>query len=303
MDVFGLANLVILRIINRIVNIYQQNVPTKSVINIYKRYKGAKFFCPVDRKPVNSKHIVSVPFIDRLILSSKVKCTFSCCDWVGELGNLKDHQPRCEYLPTKCPNKQCLKLIQRKKMDEHLKICKYSLVPCKYQTYGCKTKIMRWKLLKHEKVHNKIDQLEGSRRSLRESYSRLESNTLKHQTELDEVILHNHLLQGNIKYLKSTHQTELKQQQQIFEDTEKKYDRECKKTYRLSQENEKQGLYYFMLLNEKEEKYKKLLKENVPIKSTTVTDDEVNERFSCKTFFFLFIFILMIVSLLPYQKT
>jgi len=118
--------------------------------------RGTRFLCPIDRKPVNTKDIVAVPFIDRMILSSKVKCTYGCV-CVGELGNLKDHQPNCEYLPTKCPNKKCNKHIQKIQIDEHLKTCNYSSVPCKYQQYGCKIKLLRLEVSKHEKVHNKIE--------------------------------------------------------------------------------------------------------------------------------------------------
>jgi len=133
------------------------------------------FFCPVDRKPINCKDIVSVPFIDRLILSLKLKCTYGC-NWVGELGNFK--------------------------MDEHIKTCKYSLVPCKYRHYGCELKILRLEVSKHERLHSKIKQLEDTNRYLRESYLELQSCALDNRIELDEVISDNYVLVKEIKYLR-----------------------------------------------------------------------------------------------------
>jgi len=186
--------------------------------------RGTVFFCPVDRKPVSSKHIVDVPFIDRLILSSKVKCTYGCV-WVGELGNLKDHQPNCEYLPKKCPNKKCNKHIRKIQIDEHLKTCNYSSVPCKYQQYGCKMKLLRLELSKHEKVHNMIERLEASNKYLHESYLELESAALDNRKELDEVVLQNHFLQKRIKYLENKHDEELKKPERNIDKADTKVSR------------------------------------------------------------------------------
>lgn len=176
--------------------------------------RGTVFFCPVDRKPVSSKHIVSVPFIDRLILSSKVKCTYGC-DWVGELGNLKDHQP----------NEQCEELLPKNEIDEHLKTCNYSSVPCKYQQYGCKMKLLRLELSKHEKVHNMIERLEASNKYLHESYLELESAALDNRNELDEVVLQNHFLQKRIKYLENKHDEELKKPERNIDKADTKVSR------------------------------------------------------------------------------
>jgi len=230
--------------------------------------RGTVFFCPVDRKPVSSKHIVSVPFIDRLILSTKVKCTYGC-DWVGELGNLKDHQPHCEYLPIKCPNKKCCKRIQRKKMDEHIETCKYTLLQCKYHHYGCKIKLSRQEVSKHEKIHNKIEKLEDSHRSLRGSYTEVQANALELQIELDKVILHKRILQDKINYLKTTNDEEMKKQEQKFADVKRKNDNEMKKQEqnfadaKRKYDNEcGKVLYYYGCWEEKEEQFQKLLKEN-----------------------------------------
>jgi len=184
----------------------------------------AKFFCPVDRKSVSSRHIISVPFIDGLILSSKVKCTYGC-DWVGELGNLKDHQPRCGCLPRKCQNEQCEELLPKNEIDEHLKTCNYSSVPCKYQQYGCKMKLLRLELSKHEKVHNMIERLEASNKYLHESYLELESAALDNRNELDEVVLQNHFLQKRIKYLENKHDEELKKPERNIDKADTKVSR------------------------------------------------------------------------------
>jgi len=230
--------------------------------------RGTVFFCPVDRKPVNSKHIVSVPFIDRLILSSKVKCTYGC-DWVGELGNLKDHQPHCEHLPIKCPNKKCHKCIQKKKVDEHIKTCKYTLLPCKYQHYGCKIKLSRQEVSKHEKVHNKIEQLEDSNISLRGSYTEVQAKALELQNALDKVILHNRTLQEKINYLKTTNDEEIKKQEQKFADIKRKNDNEIKRQEKKFADAEKKYdnecekmLYHYKFWKEKEEQFQKFFKEN-----------------------------------------
>jgi len=173
--------------------------------------RGADFFCPVDRKPVDSTKIVSVPFVDRLILSSQVKCTYEC-DWEGDLGNLQDHIPHCEFSPTDCPNGQCHESIQRNKIDEHLKICKYSVVVCKYQHYGCKIKILGWEVTTHEKQFYEyhIDLIEASHSLLQVSNSEFQSSLLESQKLVTQIIDDNQRLQGKLKNIKTKHDTELK---------------------------------------------------------------------------------------------
>ena len=76
--------------------------------------------------------------LKREIYSLRIHCTNKeeGCQWIGELGSLKDHLESangCDYVEMKCPNR-CRKKMKRKNMAKHLKN-KCSLRP--YQCEHC----------------------------------------------------------------------------------------------------------------------------------------------------------------------
>ena len=124
--------------------------------------------------PVCREEFTSVPdhFNSRRVRSLRVKCPFTAngCKWVGDLGDVGDHEAaRCEFQTKPCPycdftTMQKEKLQQhlikcdrhtfqcpngcgaapsRKDLDQHLEECPKQLVRCKFSILGCDAEIPR----------------------------------------------------------------------------------------------------------------------------------------------------------------
>ena len=133
----------------------------------------------VTRCPACREQFTSVPdhFNNRRVRSLRVKCPFTAngCKWVGDLGDVGDHEAvRCKFLPKPCPycdftTKQKEKLQQhlmtcdshtfrcpngcgaapsRKNLDQHLEECPEQLVRCKLSMLGCDAVLPR-KAIEH----------------------------------------------------------------------------------------------------------------------------------------------------------
>ena len=119
--------------------------------------------CPACREQFTS---MLDHFNNRRVRSLRVKCPFTAngCKWVGDLGDVGDHEAaRCEFLPKPCPycdfttiQKEelqehlktcdshtfqcpngCGAAPSRKGLDQHLKECPEQLVQCKFSMLGC----------------------------------------------------------------------------------------------------------------------------------------------------------------------
>ena len=134
----------------------------------------------VTRCPACRKQYTSVPdhFNNRRVRSLRVKCPFTenGCKWVGDLGDVGDHEAvQCEFQPKPCPycdftTKQKEKLQQhlmtcdshtfqcpngcgaspsRRGLDQHLEKCPEQLVQCKFSMLGCDAEIPRKAMESH----------------------------------------------------------------------------------------------------------------------------------------------------------
>jgi len=130
------------------------------------------------------------------------------------------------------------------------------------------SKLLRLEVSKHENVQKTIVQLEDGYRYLHGSYTEVQAKVLEQQNELDEVILHKRILEDKIKYLKTTHDEEMKIQK-------RKFDNECEK-----------ALYYYKLTEEKEKQYQEMIAEY----------KEMNDTNYCNTFFYLFILLISMLA-------
>ena len=130
--------------------------------------------CPVCRKQFSS---MPDHFNNRRVRSLRVKCPFTAsgCKWVGDLGDVGDHEAAwCKYLPKPCPycdftTMQKEKLLQhlmtcdnhtfqcpngcgaapsRRGLDQHLEECPEQLVHCKFSMLGCDSVLPR-KAMEH----------------------------------------------------------------------------------------------------------------------------------------------------------
>ena len=88
----------------------------------------------VTRCPACREQFTSMPdhFNNRRVLSLRVKCPFTAngCKWVGDLGEVGDHEAvQCEFQPKPCP--YCdFTTIQKEKLQQHLKTCDSHTFPC-----------------------------------------------------------------------------------------------------------------------------------------------------------------------------
>ena len=133
----------------------------------------------VTRCPVCRKQFTSVPdhFNNRRARSLRVKCPFTAngCKWVGDLGDVGDHEAaRCEFKPKPCPycdftttQKEklqkhlttcdshtfqcpngCGAAPSRRDLHQHLEECPEQLIHCKFSILGCDAELPR-KEMKH----------------------------------------------------------------------------------------------------------------------------------------------------------
>ena len=61
------------------------------------------------------------------------------------------HKKKCPMLPLDCPNECGEKEIPRKDVSSHRQICPREKVPCQYEPFGCKEKMLRKDLSQHMK--------------------------------------------------------------------------------------------------------------------------------------------------------
>ena len=131
--------------------------------------------CPTCRKQFNR---MPDHFNNRRVRSLRVKCPFTAngCKWVGDLGDVGDHEavwcefqtkpcPYCdfttiqkeelqEHLKTcdshtfQCPN-GCGAAPSRRGLDQHLEECPEQLVRCKFSMLGCDAEIPRKAMERH----------------------------------------------------------------------------------------------------------------------------------------------------------
>jgi TNF receptor-associated factor 4 len=76
------------------------------------------------------------------------------CEYCGEKGTYaaitKAHDKICTMKPVLCPNDGCKVEVQRQQVSEHINKCRYTLIPCKYKSIGCATKMKRQEMTAHE---------------------------------------------------------------------------------------------------------------------------------------------------------
>ena len=85
------------------------------------------------------------------------KCQY--CHTEGEYQFIEgSHKQQCYKFPVPCPNKCEIMNVPSKHLQEHLKVCPLEVVQCQYQDVGCKIKVPRKDLTKHdeEKTHDHL---------------------------------------------------------------------------------------------------------------------------------------------------
>ena len=134
----------------------------------------------VTKCPACREQFTSMPdhFNNRRVKSLRVKCPFTAngCKWVGDLGDVGDHEAvQCKFLPKPCPYcdftamrmeklQQHLKTCDnhifrcpngcgaapsRRGLDQHLEECSEQLVHCKFSILGCDAVLPRKTMERH----------------------------------------------------------------------------------------------------------------------------------------------------------
>ena len=82
------------------------------------------------------------------------------CPYCGEKGTYANitqiHDRVCKKKKIPCTNTECTKLIECGKMKQHLNVCDYTTIPCKYKNIGCDVKLKRKDMPAHEEDDDKV---------------------------------------------------------------------------------------------------------------------------------------------------
>lgn len=110
----------------------------------FKTIRGGNWYfrCPVDN--TWSNHVFEDNAVKREVLSLKVNCLNTNCDWTGELREQQTHLKNCQFEKIECPNK-CKTDVMRLDLDKHLLECPLRLEKCEH----CKIEVVVTQLARH----------------------------------------------------------------------------------------------------------------------------------------------------------
>ena len=97
---------------------------------------------------------------------------------------VREHLKDCSSYPLDCPNSCGVQDVKRGSLSSHLAVCPEEVVPCRYQSLGCKCKLPRKQMKQH--LEDKSSHLEIA------------------MTTTSELVLEQHKLRGEYADLKNT---------------------------------------------------------------------------------------------------
>ncbi len=65
-----------------------------------------------------------------------------------------EHMQVCPHIKVNCPNENCLEKVRRTDLLKHRHTCMWEKVPCRFECVGCKVRMTKRDLEKHEKEEN-----------------------------------------------------------------------------------------------------------------------------------------------------
>lgn len=76
------------------------------------------------------------------------------CKHCGKNGRYAEimniHDRKCMKKKVSCPNAECTKTVERRKLKLHRQFCPFTEMPCKFATLGCDVKVQRKDKTSHE---------------------------------------------------------------------------------------------------------------------------------------------------------
>ena len=79
------------------------------------------------------------------------KCPYCTLYWDTYKKVTSEHFKECDGFPLDCPNNCGKKRIEKREMSSHLCACPKEVVPCRYQSLGCKVRLPRKQMKDHLK--------------------------------------------------------------------------------------------------------------------------------------------------------
>ncbi|XP_031571408.1 TNF receptor-associated factor 5-like [Actinia tenebrosa] len=130
--------------------------------------------CPEDRQELRKQDVFDDKATERQILSLKIKCPNNGCQWLGELGDLKDHTCTPTSRNLKCGGQKVkTKKTPRKDMDQHIS-----------SSIGHHFNITCEKVLLLE---DQILQLKKSQMEVEQQYQNLNANFLEEKDQRETI--------------------------------------------------------------------------------------------------------------------
>ena len=114
-----------------------------------------------------------------------------CIGW-GYRGTFKNvttvHFKKCRGFPLDCPNNCGEKGIRREDMPSHLAVCPEQVVPCRYQSLGCKARLPRKQIGQHMKDKDThLEMAMGTTTDMVDELNRVSTAMDKMQKQIDSL--------------------------------------------------------------------------------------------------------------------
>ena len=123
------------------------------------------------------------------------------CPHCEESGEYKErtttHLKECPLVKILCSNNGCCELVARCKLMSHYDECEFVVVPCKYTEIGCKVKVLRKDLKKHEE--DRQQHLELAIDAIPELHATVRGLSFVELPKLEQKIVEEHGARGSLE--------------------------------------------------------------------------------------------------------
>lgn len=161
--------------------------------------------CPKECKNGAVVRCVSRRDLDRHLRDNCPNRDYRClhCGESGTYATItRRHYSRCLRIVIPCPNSDCVRRFQRRRIRRHLEECVHTALPCRYHKLGCNVELKRAPLTAHEQdsaLHlqmaidmvteqeDKIENLQETVEELNETVGGMEENVQDLENTVDDL--------------------------------------------------------------------------------------------------------------------